>query len=232
MKKYTLMFAVIVLLAITGCGRLDLVVQEDGSGEGSYMIELTGKISAQKVKAEMEKEIEKANKKAGKEVITLDKFEENDGKVNATVKFDHLSALGGGEDSLLVTVDDLKRIYPEPIQKLTDVKRQSAITPEIMEKIGNKPALYLDMDEDMDITVTVPGKILYAAGGTVSDKKSRTFIAGDDSVVIVYEPSGRSDIVWTVMLLIAAAVFYFMYRNGLFQKVLSGRKGGGISNAQ
>ncbi|TMV46258.1 hypothetical protein FE783_26575 [Paenibacillus mesophilus] len=231
MKLYALFIAVIVLLAVTGCGRLDLVVQEDSSGEGNYSVDLMGKISAQQIKAEMEKQIQKANKKAGKEIITLNKFEEKDGKVNATVIFGNISALGG-DDSLLVTVDDLNRIYPEPIRKLTDVKRQTVITPEAIEKIGDKPAIYLDMDEDVEITVTVPGNILYAAGGTVSDQKPRTLLASGDSVVIVYEPSGRSDIVWTVMLLVAAVVLYFLYRNGLFKKILSGRKGGGIPNAQ
>jgi hypothetical protein len=231
-RLYAILVAAIVLLVVAGCGRLDLVIQEDGSGEGNYALELTGRMSAHKIRAEMETEIDKANKKAGKQAVTLTEFEEKDGKVNATVKFDNLSALGGGDDSLLATVDDLKRIYPEPIHKLTDVKQKSAITPEAIEKIGNKPAIYLDMGDDVEITVTVPGKIVYATGGTVSENKSRTLLANDDTVVIVYDPSGRPGIVWSIMLLAVIIVLYVMQRNGLFKKVVSGRKGGGIPNAQ
>jgi len=233
MKKYAIFLTAILLIVLTGCGRLDLVIGEDGSGEGKYAVEITGMFSAQEVKEEIEKGIAKTNEKAGKEVIRLDTFEEKDGKANATVTFDSISALSGGDDSLLVTVNDLKRLDPELLQNLTDVKKKTAILPEDMKKIGDKPALYLNLDDEMEITVTVPGNILYAAGGAVAEDNSRKLKLNDDSVVVVFEPSSNmSFAVWIVALLVVAAVLYFMYRTGLFKRVLSDGKGGRVHNAQ
>ncbi|MEF3305473.1 hypothetical protein [Paenibacillus sp. GYB003] len=235
MKRYVIgMMAILLFLAVTGCGRLDITVRDDGSGEANYTGELAGKVTARDIRGEIEKQIEKANKNAGGEVIRLDRFEEKDGKMSAKVKFDRISALGGTDDSLLVTVDDLKRIYPDRIRELTDVKNRSAIGPETIAKIGDKPVLYLDdLDDDMEITVTVPGKIVYASGGTVSEQNSRSLLANDDRVVIVYDPSnGMSAAVWLVVLAVVAIVLFVLYRIGLFDNIMSGRKGGGIPNAQ
>lgn len=233
MKKYAIFLTAILLIVLTGCGRLDLVVDKDGSGEGKYSVELTGMFSAQEVKEEIEKGIAKTNEKAGKEVIRLDTFEEKDGKANATVTFDSISALSGGDDSLLVTVDDLKRLDPELLQNLTNVKSKTAILPEDIKKIGDNPVVYFNMDNEMEITVTVPGNILYAAGGTVAEDNSRRIEHKDDPLVIVYEPSSNMSVaVWIAALLVVAAVLYFMVRTGLFKRLLPGGKGGRVHNAQ
>lgn len=235
MKKYAIFLTAILLIALTGCGRLDLVIDEDGSGEGKYAVELTGMFSAKEVKEEIEKGIAKTNEKAGKEIIRLDKFEENDGKVNATVTFDSISALSGGDESLLVTVDDLKRLDPELLPKLIDVNNKKPILPEDITKIGDNPVVYFNMDNEMEITVTVPGNILYAAGGTVAEDNSRRLEIKDDPVIIVFEPSSNmSSTAWIVIvaLLVVAAVLYFMVRNGLFKRFMSGGKGGRMHDAQ
>ncbi|CAG7654253.1 hypothetical protein ACFQI7_33490 [Paenibacillus allorhizosphaerae] len=65
MKKYAIFIVAIIFLVTTGCGRLDLIIHEDGSGGGEYTIELTGKFSAQDVWREIDKSIEKTNKAAG-----------------------------------------------------------------------------------------------------------------------------------------------------------------------
>ncbi|UVI31107.1 hypothetical protein [Paenibacillus spongiae] len=231
---YAIILTAILLMVLTGCGRLDLVIHEDGSGEGKYEVELTGKFTAQDVKEGIEKGLAEVNDKAGQEVIRLEEFEEKDGMASATVAFDSLTALSGGKDTLLVTVDDIRRLDPQRLDALIDVDKHSAIKPEDLDKIGDKPVVYLNIDDETEITVTVPGRILYAAGGTVTEDNPRSLLLNDDSVAIVYEPSSNMpSIGWVIALalLVIAAVLYFMFRRGLFRTFKSGGKGGGIPNA-
>ncbi|MFF3923327.1 hypothetical protein [Paenibacillus lactis] len=225
MRKIVIALSVMMLVVLTGCGKLDLVIHDDGSGKGKFSVDLSGMISADELKEELEKEITNANADAGKEVIRLDSFTEKDGKVDATVSFDSLTALSGGEDSLLATVADMKRLYPERINELVEA-------PGDIEKIVDKPVVYLNLDDDMEITVTVPGNILYATGGTVAEGKPRTLQLAADEAVIVYEPSGnRSWMAWIGVLLVVVIAAYFIYRKGWFRTASSGTKGGNAPNA-
>lgn len=225
MRKIVIALSVMMLVVLTGCGKLDLVIHDDGSGKGKFSVDLSGMISADELKGELEKEITNTNAEAGKEVIRLDSFKEKDGKVDATVSFKSLTALSGGEDSLLATVADMKRLYPERINELVEA-------PEDINKILEKPVVYLNLDDDMEITVTVPGNILYATGGTAAEGKPRTLQLASDEAVIVYEPSAnRSWMVWIGVLLAVIIAAYIIYRKGRFRNAASGTKGGSAPNA-
>lgn len=225
MRKIVIALSIMMLVVMTGCGRLDLVIHDDGSGNGKYSVDLSGMISADELKEELEKEITNANADAGKEVIRLDSFKEKDGKVDAMISFDSLTALSSGEDSLIATVADLKRLYPERINELVEA-------PEDIEKIMDKPVVYLNLDDDMEITVTVPGNILYAAGGTVAEGKPRTLQLASDEAVIAYEPSAnKSWMTWIGVLLVVIIAAYVIYRKGRFRTAAPGMKGGSAPNA-
>lgn len=224
MRKIVIALSVIMLVVITGCGKLDIVIHDDGSGKGKFAVDLSGMISADELKGELEKEITNTNAEAGKEVIRLDSFKEKDGKVDATVSFKSLTALSGGEDSLLATVADLKRLYPERINELVEA-------PEDINKILEKPVVYLNLDDDMEITVTVPGNILYATGGTVAEGKPRTLQLAADEAVIVYQPSANKSWIAWIGVLLAAIIAGVIYRKGRFRNAASGTKGGSAPNA-
>ncbi len=224
MRKIVIALSVIMLVVITGCGKLDIVIHDDGSGKGKFAVDLSGMISADELKGELEKEITNTNAEAGKEVIRLDSFKEKDGKVDATVSFKSLTALSGGEDSLLATVADLKRLYPERINELVEA-------PEDINKILEKPVVYLNLDDDMEITVTVPGNILYATGGTVAEGKPRTLQLAADEAVIVYQPSANKSWMAWIGVLLAAIIAGVIYRKGRFRNAASGTKGGSAPNA-
>lgn len=214
MKKGLMILAVLMMFAISGCGSLEISLQEDGSGSAAYVIPQNELMSKEAVLGQIKSQIEEENEQAGKDIMKLNSVDEKDGTIKARIQF--TPDFWGAEltqENYFATVQDIQRVEPSLLEDLISVKdRKSLKEEEIKNIIGNPAIYYGDLDESMETTITVPGKVLFVSGDDTVDK-NQVSVNGSE-VFIVYETSSSSPIGMIIFIafLAVAGLLGYKYR--------------------
>ena len=230
-----LLFLLLSIFLLAGCGTLHMDLKQDGSGEFHYVINENEYYTKSDIKTEIENYVDGRNDTFGDEVTKIKKVKETDRGIEAIIEVKKIFDQSG--ESLFATVKDIQSYDPSILEDLEAVNKDEK-GPDFTKdkKLQDLAVVHIvDLDSMIETTISVPGKVVYLSGGKLDRDEKDTVKVDGYSTTIVYEPSGGGTLATTVivvLLIVAAGAGIFLYmkkKKGKGDAAPNTGKEGGVS---
>lgn len=230
-----LLFLLLTIFSLTGCGTLDITLNEDGSGEFQYVFSENSFYTPSEVKQEIEDAVDEINDSEGEGFAKIKKLKEKNGEVEAVIEIKKVFTKKDSSN-LFATVQDILAYKPSILEDLEAVngsKEEADFAKD--DKLKDLAVVHLrGLDDTIKTTVKVPGKVAYVSDGTLVKGEKNTVKVDGSSTTIVYKPGGSGfPTILIVLLLVGVAgigTFLFMKKKKGNASPISSKEGGIVEN--
>lgn len=203
-----IMAIVMIATMLTGCLAVEMKVNNDGSCDVTYTIDISqlgGMMSKNDVEKAIKESVDDMNDRAGKKIAKLKSVKENkkEETITASISINDLNKMGDG--SFFGTVKQYRKDNGIGLDNLVDKKGKSVGKKDVKDDLY---VVYspLTGSEDyglVDVTLIVPGSIVYLTDGGEVEKNNQAQFSGEIPLV-VFKKGGGGFPFW--ILLVAAAI--------------------------
>lgn len=230
-----LIFWVLAVFTMAGCGTLHLTVNEDGSGVYHYTFYENEYYTTAQMKAKIEEAVADTNESEGVELVKVKKFKEQNGKLEAILEVKRM--FYKNDKDLFAPVQDILLYNPSILANLKAVngyKENADFFEE--DKLKKYTVVHFgSLNPSFDTKVTVPGKIAYISGGTLVEDEENTVKINSSNATIVYEPGGNTfsmvfGITLLIILIAGAGTYLFIKKTKKRNAPISNETGEKVEN--
>lgn len=216
-KKLFVILAVVIAAAmLTGCLAVELKVNNDGSCDVTYTIDISqlqGLMSKSDVEKSIKESVEDMNRTAGKTIAKLKNVKENkkEKTITASISIANLNEMGDG--SFFGTVKQYRQQGGFGLDDMMDKKERAVNKADIPDDLY---LVYSPMSEGdeyglVDITIVVPGRIEYLTDGGELEKNDTARFSGETPLV-VFKKGGGGFPVWIIPPFAAIFIMFIVIK--------------------
>ncbi|WP_217586591.1 hypothetical protein [Lentibacillus saliphilus] len=191
-----------VLFLLTGCGKMVLELDKDGSGEVEIEVAANGIISKKTIENEMKKQFD------GKEGVEGLKIKESGDKIDVRFKFENVSKLDSS--AYLIPVSDYAVAKDSRLDALATIDEDVKLDEDSSSIFVKLPS---DLNDFTQSKVVLPGNVVaYSQGVEVIEDDTIELSSAQGDVYVVYEPqTGLAALAWGLVLIpVGGGAYYYV----------------------
>lgn len=235
-KKVVILFSALVLMAavLSGCVNVDMDLKDNGSCDLKYLIDNGTSMNFNDVQNHIKKQVDEANKKAGKEIIKIESLNDRNGKVEASFSVKDLNDLNSF--SFFGSYKDFRKKYPDRVTEVKDASKGEKLKVSDIKEIKDTRVLLLSLSDLgvsgllTELKVSMPDKVLFTSVNVkMVDEDTVRCTTGDIFVAVEGKTNYTVIVLVLVLLALVGGGFYYFKRKSSFKGDITGMVGEDIT---